>query len=587
MGERKLLQNEKDCGKVDDSHAAVEQFYTSRNNKMEENVNIIRNKLYTDAELSANKEMGRTPISIAKPLAPFRTVMGTIASSRFSASFLPVEKSDEQMSELLGKLATFEEERNDDFSENAQMCQNAYIMGRAYRKSWVEQGNGIKPRIQSMVLNPFAVYFDPDSTDVITRKDAEFVDVVHWLSYNELIEAFPEAEAKIDSEDKKDRNFTDYFEIYDKSTNRQHENGTTELNGKFKVIERYYKVREHSQEQLYLAVWAPDLLTDDSFLYNGPYHSQPIDPDTRKIMFPITELVVDNIMGESDGFVEFLKDPVKIVSVLFTQLLEAAKHSGTGYEVDRSKYANDEEADRAIKFGAFANQRYEMKENMAGKGMHPIQSLQTPQPNINALGYAEKFLEENSSAPPALRGQQESATTSGKLNEQRIEQASIQLSTLMSFLKRHLKELLKLRYAYWRESYDQEITFRITAPNGGNPEFVTMNQLVPQIGWDGLPTGGIEKINDISAAEYDVVISDSIHTPTHAEKMIGVINDLLRNPAITQNPEIAPILTMELLDLSNISPDVKQKVNQRIEMQSMQQQAMMQQPQTPPMAGVA
>jgi len=581
------LQNEKDCSGVDESHAAVETFYSQRNDKMEENVNVIRNKLYTEKEISDSKEMGRKLISINKALAPYRTVIGTIMQSAFDASFLPMEESDEAISEILQKLAIFESERNNDFSDNTKMCQNAYVMARAYRYNWIEQGNDSKPRIRSKVLNPFAVYFDPDSADVIARQDAEFVDVVHWLSYNELIEAFPDAEGKIDATSKEDRNLTDYYETYDKSANRLHET-MDEINGKFKVIERYYRVRAQGQEQLYLAVWAPNRLTDNSFLYNGPYHVQPIDADTKKAMFPIVELVTDNIMGESDGFVEFLKDPVKIISLLFTQLLEAAKHSGTGYEVDRSKYANDEEADRAMKYGAFANQRYEMKENQAGNGMRPVQALQTPQPNINALANATQFIDEISSAPKALQGVSESASTPASLNAQRIEQASTQLAMFLGFYKQYLKQTLKLRYAYWRESYSQEMTFRITAPEGGQ-EFVTMNQLVPQMGYNNLPTGEVQKLNDISAAEFDVVISDSYRSPTYAMKMTGIINDLLQNPAIAQNPNIAPLLVDELFRLSDAPQELKQKFKQQMEMQAMQQQAMMQtqQPQTPPMAGVA
>jgi len=580
------LQNEKDCSKVNESHAAVEQFYSSRNDRMEENVNIIRNKLYTEKEIKTYKDMRRQPISINKALAPFRTVIGTIMQSAFDASFLPMEESDETISEILQKLAIFESERNNDFSDNTQMCQNAYVMARAYRLNWLEQGNDAKPRIRSKVLNPFAVYFDPDSTDVIARQDAEFVDVVHWLSYNELLEAFPESESKIDSNKKEDRNFTTDYESYDKSANRMHEI-MSEINGKFKIIERYYKVRSHGQEQLYLAVWAPDLLSDDSFLYNGPYHVQPIDADTKKVMFPITELVTDNIMGESDGFVEFLKDPVKVISVLFTQLLEAAKHSGTGYEIDPDAYATPEEADRAIQFGAFANQRYKMKEGKAGQGMHPIQSLPTAQPNITALANATQFIDELSSAPKALQGVSESASTPASLNAQRIEQASTQLAVFLGFYKQYLKQTLKLRYAYWRESYDQEMTFRVTMPEGGQ-EFVTMNQLVPQMGWNDMPTGEVQKLNDISTAEYDIVISDSYRSPTYAMKMTGIINDLLQNPAIAQNPNIAPLLTEELLRLSNAPPELKQKFKQQMEMQAMQQQAMMQmQPQTQPMTGAA
>jgi len=575
------LQNAKDSRRVSESHAAAVEFYRPRNEKMEANTNVLRNRLYTADELKAYEEQHRQPVSINKALAPFRTVIGTIMQSGFDSSFLPFDESDEPLAEILQKLAVFESERNDDFNQNSQMCQAAYVMGRSYRLHWVEQGFGKQPKIKSKVLNPYAVYFDPDSIDVVARADAEFVDVVHWLSYNEIVRAFPESAAKISHADKKERNFLDEYERYDKSTNRKHED-LDELNGKYKVVERYYRVCRNTpgappREELWLAVWAPGLLTDDSFLYNGIYHVQPADPDSGKIIFPVAELVSDNLLGESDGFVEFLKDPIKIVSVLFTQMLEAAKHSGTGYEMDPTAYATPEEAERAKKYGAYSNQRYEMKEGHAGRGMAPIQGLAVPQPNMAAMQNATAFIDELSSAPKALQGISENSSTPAALNAQRIEQASTQLSIFLNHYKQYLRHTLKLRYAYWRESYTEQMTFRITSPEGGS-ERMTVNELVPETGWDGMPTGEVRKINDISAAEFDIVISDSYRSPTYRAKMSAVISELLKNPAIAQNPNMAMLLVGELFNLSDISHETKEKLKQ-MEAQTQQQQ-MAQPPQT-------
>ena len=583
------LHNAKDSRRANESHMAVALFYIERNNKMEENTNVLRNKLYTEEELAVHKLMRKQPISINKALAPFRTVIGTVMQSGFDSSFLPFEESDEQLAEILQKLAVFESERNDDFNQNSQMCQSAYVTGRSYRLHWVEQGPGTQPKIKSKVLNPFAVYFDPDSIDIIRRSDAEFVDIVHWLSYEEIIRAFPESEAKIPDTAKKDRNFQDYYQNYDKSANRMHES-LNELNGKYKVIERYYRVRRNaadSQEELWLAVWASDLLPDCSFFYNGPYHVQPTDPDTGKIIFPVIELVSDNMLGESDGFIEFLKDPVKIVSVLFTQLLEAAKHSGTGYLMNPEAFKTPEEADRAKKFGAFANQRYEIKPEGANTAMIPIQSLNASQPNVQALQNATTFIDELSSAPKALQGVSESASTPAALNAQRIEQASTQLTIFLNFYKQYLKHTLKLRYAYWRECYTSEMTIRITAPEGGRQQAVTINQLVPQTGWDGMPTGEVQKVNDISAAEFDIVISDSYRSPTYRTKMSMVINELLQNPAIAQNPNIAPLLVDELFRLSDAPYELKEKLKQNMEAQAQQQMQMQQMQQMQQIQGAA
>jgi hypothetical protein len=433
------------------------------------------------------------------------------------------------------------------------------------------------------VLNPFAVYFDPDSVDVISRMDAQFVDVVHWLSADEIIKAFPASKENITAEIK-DRNLTSIYEHYDKSANRKHEDGNNELNGKHKVVERYYRVSRGAKEELWLAVWAPGILAGDPFLFNGRYHVQPIDPDTGKAMFPIVELVSDCIMGESDGFVKLLKDPVKLISVLYTQVLDASKHSGRAMLVDRSAFRTGEEFERAKKLGANANIRLEVNDGRAHNAIMPVPAAQTQQVDLTALQYAQAFAEEVSSTTKAMQGVSEGSTTAASLNAQRIEQSSIQLSAFFSYYKQYLQQTLKLRYAYWRESYTDQMAFRLTMPNGGQENF-TLNQMVPQAGWDGQPNGEVSKINDISAAKFDVVISDSFQSPSYRKKMTTVLTELLQNPAIAQNPNMAMLLVEELFNLSDAPQDLKDKFKQQAAMQ--QQQMQMPQQQQQQMQGAA
>jgi hypothetical protein len=578
MGAKETLQNAKDCRRVGESHAEVERFYESRNDAMEECINVLRGKLYSRKEIAAYEKTRRQPISINKALAPFRTVMGTISQSGFDADFLPQEESDEGLAETLGKLAIYEAEKNDDFSQNSQACQSAYATGRGYRMHWVEQGGEARPRTRSKVLNPFAVYFDPESTDVISRSDAQFVDVAHWLSIEEIIEKFPHAERKISQSEITDRNLIGSYEHYDKSANRMHEDESNELNGRRKVVERYYRVgRGYGHEELWLAVWAPGLLCDDSFLFNGPYHVQPIDPDTRKVMFPIVELVSDNVLGESDGFVKFMKDPIKIVSVLYTQLIDAAKHSGTGYLANREMFETDEEFRRFLEYGAHSNQRYSVKRMDA---VQPVPPSATPQISMQALGETEAFINDMSSAPPALQGRSESSSTPASLNAQRIEQASTQLATFFNFYKTYLRQTLKLRYAYWREAYTEEFTFRVAMPNaegdGSGQQSFTINRLESVPGWDGMPTEELRKMNDVSAAEFDIVIADSYKAPTFRRKMAAVLQDLLQNPAIGANPEMVQAMVEELLELSDAPHKLKERFRQAAEAQRAQQMQMAQ-----------
>jgi hypothetical protein len=184
---------------------------------------------------------------------------------------------------------------------------------------------------------------------------------------------------------------------------------------------------------------------------------------------------------------------------------------------------------------------------------------------LQALAHAQAFVEEMSSATKAMQGVQESKSTAASLNAQRIEQATTQLGGFFSFYKQYLRQTLKLRYAYWRECYTDQMTFRITMPDGGR-ESVTLNQMVPQAGWDGQPGGGVAKINDLAAAKFDLVITDSFRSPNFRKKMAGIINEMLQSPAIAQNPNIAMLLAEEQLNNSEAPQELKNRFKQQAQM---------------------
>jgi len=610
------LENEKDCRRVDASHKSVMNFYKERNDKMQSCIETLRGKIYSEQELAFFKETGRTPISINKALAPFRTIIGVLSNSMFDASFMPVGEEDQKFSEALSKLATYEEKRNDDFNQNSQVAQAALATGRGYRLCQVDTPAGEKARITSLELNPYGVYFDTDSREPITRGDAKFVDVCHWLSYDEIISQYPEAEGKISESKISDRAMLESFSEYEKSVDRRHEDSLSPFNGKHKVVERYYKVSKKkryvldeatgevyeadgmvpngtpsmtkTEEYLYLAVWAPNLLDDDSFLFNGEYHVQPRDPDTKKIIWPVIELVSDNMLGESDGFIEFIKDPQKLFSVLYTQLIEAAKHSSGSYTIDPEAFKSPEEAERAKKYKALSNQMYEVKQGKHSDAIQPIPSNNVSNSTLHGIEHVDKYFNEGMSSTPALQGISESASTAASLNQQRIEQSTVQLTTFFNHFKRYLLQTLKLRYAYWREAYTEEMVFRIFDPSNGGNEQVMINQPAQQVDWNGMATGELYKINDMQAAEFDVVISDSIRSRTYLDKQANMIKELLQNPAFAANPIIANVFTEWLVRLSDMPEDMKEQIKQQMQAQTQAMQMQNQMNQMPEqMAGAA
>lgn len=599
-----------DFSQADDSHRRVVAHYAERNAEMERNMRFVRGDHYTPEEKDAYAATSRVPIVMNKLLAPFRTVIGTFLQAMFEPGFSPVGDEDQALADALSKLAQFESTRADDLLENGQIAGLSWILGRAYRRIWPEQNPGEQSRCMAEILNPFGVYPDPDSKTVISRDDAEFYDIVHWLGLEQILRLFPESAKDVDENilQQRVRSIGIDFVNYNKSADRGHE--SMDIRGSmFKVVERYYRcyrkqwftvdgetgdpvevdeieqfrkmfpgapVFPKTSDFLHVAIWAPGLMTAaKSFLFNGPYHVQPRNPDTGRCMWPIAEQVSDSLLGESDGFVKALRDPQKLVDVLYTQLVENAKHSGSGYEQDPSKYATPEEASRAKRLGAHANQRYEMKPGQAGQGMVAIQPQNVPPANGQALNVADSFMYEASAAPPAMQGIAEGSSTAASLNAQRIEQAGVQLTQFITFFKSYTRQILRLRYAYWRETYTDERVVRITS-EGNKSERVELNKMVPETDPYGDMTGGIAKINDISAAEFDVVINDSQASPTYRAKVLKSIEAMMANPAVAANPAMAGPLADWFFRLSDAPAELKEQV--RAGSQAMQAQAQAQQP---------
>jgi hypothetical protein len=576
------LQDATDFNAVDASHNAVVLFYAERHEQMAELLRTAQGDLYSEEERAFYHETGRVPLTINKAVVAMRTIVGNIAMSLFEAKFEPVEKDDEALAETLGKLAEWEARKNEDAEQNAEALTLAFITGKAYRVCEPAKDRNNKNALRTRLASPLNIYFDPDSRDSVERRDAQFVDEVRWLTVDEILDLWPSIESHIGDLDLADRNLETDFETYNKATDLWHEGALDERNGKYRVITRYYQARgADGKRELWQAVWSPGLVGDGTFLFNGKYGAQPIDPDTGRVMFPVVELVSDTIQGESQGYMKAIRDPAKMASVLYTQLLEGAKHNGTGYLIDPTAFKNPKEAAKAKKYKAFANMAYEVTSDGLKRAMVPIEHTPTNPWNAQAMALTSDLIYETTSATPTLQGAVVSRE-SGTLNQQRIQQSGIQISEFTSHYKAFLRQMLKLRYAYWRELYTREMTFRILNPETGKMEARTINQMRPQKDLAGDYTGDYERLNDINSADYDIYIADSVQSPGYKEKQYAAIQAVLMNPAIAANPVMATTLGAMLLENSDITAEQKAKIQeaenqakeaQKLAMQTQQAQA--------------
>jgi hypothetical protein len=238
---------------------------------------------------------------------------------------------------------------------------------------------------------------------------------------------------------------------------------------------------------------------------------------------------------------------------MMSNIVSSATHAAAaGMLIDPTAFISEREAKLAARHHSDSDRSFQVKHGRTQDAMAPIPRAGVSADHQYALDYSLAFLREVTSTPPSLQGQEEESGVSGVLNAQRIEQGFTQLQPLMKNLRLFLKQRTKLRYAYWRKYYTAEKTFRIvdkTEPEM-NP-FTTINELVPETDALGAFTGGFKKLNDINSAIYDIVIKESIKSPTYRDKQLRFVSGMMQSGMVQSDPGLAAGLLEEALRLSD------------------------------------
>jgi hypothetical protein len=579
-------KNLKDYRILQASHDAVKNFYAASENEREKSTKFLKGEHYTASEIASYAEMRRVPIVLNQFPQSRRTIMGTLLNAKMDVAFTPVGAEDQGISDTFDCLAIHESRVCNDRSQNADVALCAWLGGSGFRLITPEIEPFVKPHLRAAVLNPFCCHFDPNSTDLTSRDDAQFVDVETMMALDEIAERWHNAKIRADLTGTVDgQEITSTYTEINKSADRD---SATFRNGQYKVIERFYrsietvpcilseddewivikdeevarklnpnvKVYKRKMEFLNIVQWCADITEDNVVLYNGRWHSQPRNPETHKIMFPVVECVSEAVGGEPIGFASPMRDINKLLDLMVTALIESAKHSASAYEQDPSAYINPAEASKAKRLGAYSNQTFQMKEGRLGQGMSPIEKNGVSPSVTEGIQIAKDNLDSGFSTPPPMQGASQGASVSGVLNQQRIDQASVQLVQFMDNFKAYLKRILELRLAYWGEFYTDEMVFRIE----GKKEPVIINEEVQakdEYGYD-IPDQ-TEIKNDVSKACYTVAIVDSVNSPTMRDRNAQTIASII--PQVIQ---VDPVMGMKLIALMIDFSDVNQETKNEI-----------------------
>lgn len=591
----------------------VKNYWADHHKALEENLDYLVGKQWTPEELELFRRKKKAPVVFNLLKASERTVVGLFIQNKYDVTFSPFEPGDQDLADVLGNLYAWTAHTQRWQHIDQEVFRLAWAGGVAYQEVYVDVAPGREPVIRTQNLNPFAVYWDPDSRILISREDAEFVDRDTWLAEPALIQKFakelgPDGIASL-------KHAGEQSEIQKTTVHRDRSHlNYDQKNGRFRLIERLYKTRKtvwymldqewrrtdiderravalqqlgqqvysEEVEVLNLAILCP-AWSLEKYLYNGPYHCQPRNPTTGKIIWPILEMVAESLNGQPNSFVENLKSANKLVNSMISNVHHAAKHQSSSSLLRRKGAFSETNKKDFDKHHSDGDRVFEVEEKFdLNAAVAPIPKGEISADNYKGLELALTYFREASSTPPALQGMTEQSGVSGVLNAQRIEQAFVQLQPFIANWRAFLHQRANLAYFYWREYWTYEKTVRILEkkePQG--PDFLTINQEVPATDWMGRPTGGIQKVNDITSAVYDIIVEDSYRSPTYRFKTQQQISELMQSAGVQADPALLGALFVEFIRLSDASQDLKDFVKQHsaIMQQRLQQEQAMQQQQ--------
>lgn len=620
------LENSKTGGDLYQSHKLVTSYWSPFWDEMEVYYDNLSGEMWTPAEKALFKRKKKAPVVINDLVPAQRTILGLFIQNKYDVKFAPREQAQD-ISDVLQRLYAWTAYSQDWAQKDVVTVNQAWCGGVGYQEIYMKVTPGEEPVMITNNINPFSIAWDPESRDLINREDADFVDRDTWVSYHDLQELFPDKVTSLEGLETQGASGYQHGKTYADRTGECYDT----KNNRYKITERYYKVRKRqwtatnaqgskpiqdpenraqyeqsgasihskSEEFLYLAIICPAWKIDQ-YLYNGEYHCQPRDLFSGKIIFPFVELVAESINGVPSGFVKHLVQINRLKNSAVANIFHAQKHAastalirkrklfGTDEAMAQSFDKNHSDADRVFQ----ASDQADLSSDIIAvpKGF-------VSQDSDKVLEIADVAFDKVSAASPALQGQQESSSVSGILNSQRIEQSAIQLQPFVANVKHFLKRRAELAYYYWREYYTYPMKVRIIGDQGAQaaqapgpqmqgqpgqppvqpPTHVEINQEQPVMDWQGNATGAIEKINDINVARYDVDVEDSFQSPTYRAKVLQQLTDVMQRPGV--DPGLMDILFLEFAKSTDMAQTTKDSIKQYIQSK---QEAAQQPPQTPP-----
>jgi hypothetical protein len=149
-------------------------------------------------------------------------------------------------------------------------------------------------------------------------------------------------------------------------------------------------------------------------------------------------------------------------------------------------------------------------------------------------------------------------SASGVLNEQRINQASVQAQGFNNNYMGFLTRRAKLWKYYWKTYWKSEDVIRVLEKKDEkDPDWIAINKIVTD------EYGNVQVQNSLDDADaYDITFEDSWKSPTMRDKVQKQLSNMMQNGSLQNDPELASEVYSYFLQLSDAPQDFKNRVKQ-------------------------
>ena len=509
-----------------------------------------------DPDTEATRTAEGLPSVVAdETLAVFKTLDGYARRSRINVDFSPLGNDDYEGAKLRTTVFSSTRSASGLQARQAEVYGSAAICGEAFLYLYPQQN--VRGEVEPCLYVPmaFEVYPDCNTKDPIWMKDARFIDLRLFMHVEGILEELGDF---ISEEDKKTiaewspSNDLNRAKTRNQSTNRDSESKYSQ-NGLPLVIKRFYKVNMKSVKYLIDGETGDERRLGDDELEGDPYVSalhkdpqmaqslnmrfedqdeewlwscilipavstakffvnqredfQPVDPRTRKKLWPILRLPHIYAAGKIIGAVQTilsLQEYRNLILSAFVHHVQTAANGALGYEEGAFKDGNEEEkfktkrnrAHQTIKFAPVGPDKRSAKEKVFvlpkgefafADGGEAIESI------------FKDLIQKLTGATPIIRGEAQSGSPAS-LYKQQTEQADNNMQGTTDLYKEFQYACADLFNNFHQQFFTEERYLEIEGPTK-DPQQMIINQQTAQ---------GVK--NDITQGLYSARKSESAPT---------------------------------------------------------------------------